>query len=131
MPTWKLYREGGEVVETELERWRWEVQYDDGSELKQFDDHGIYHQFKEIQQDRIHSFRMVSDDAPPITISWSPDYKLIHFYRNTCLNFGLPNETRIRMYCFGYQFGAIKTIFVIMPDDSVFVVDDADRIKLE
>jgi hypothetical protein len=132
MSLYKFYRESSGAWETvESERWQWEVDYDDGSTLKQYDDAGIFHQFKEIQQERINAFRMVSEGVPPITIAWKPEFKLIHFYRNSIFHFGEPDEVRVKLYCFGYQEGSSKTIFVIMPDNSVCVVDDMDKIQLE
>jgi hypothetical protein len=128
MPTWKFYGDG-RIVEIEPERWRWEAHYLDGSVLKQFDDDGVFHQFREIQQDRLSSFWMVNDVAPPIAITWNPDYKLIHFYRGYMVFDGFDNST-YRLYCFGYQTADCKHIMVIMPDDSVFVTDDVDKIKV-
>jgi hypothetical protein len=132
MPTWKFYRESsGAWEEVGPEKWRWEANYDDGSTLKQYDDAGIFHQFKEIQQENLASFRMVSESAPSITIAWKQGLKLIHFYRNVFFHFGEPDEVRVKLYCFGYQEGSSKTIFVIMPDNSICIVDDVDKIELE
>ena len=123
--TYKFYREGG-VEEVTPEKWRWEADYSD-STLKQFDDSNTFHQFKEIDQSKLISFRMVCEGAPQYIIHWKPNYKLIHFYRNVALE---DFTIRVKLYCFGFEVNHVKVIFVIMPDNSVVVVDDVDNIKM-
>jgi|WetSurMetagenome_2_1015567.scaffolds.fasta_scaffold00223_12 hypothetical protein len=126
---WVFSRDGvPEEVEREL--WCWEAVYTDGTLLKQFDDDGFFHQFGEIDQTRLSYFRMATGHSPPITMMFLPGMKLIHFYRNARLNVGMENEVSLRLYCFGYQLGDHKVIMAIMPDYSVMLVDDMDRIKL-
>lgn len=113
------------------ERWSWEAIYTDGTYICQFDDRdGTFHQFREIQQDRLAAFCMVAINRPPIIMHWVPGRKLIHFYQNTRLHVGTPNEVFIRLYCFGYETGSDKMIVVIMPDDQIRVVRDASEIQI-
>jgi hypothetical protein len=130
MTTWKFYR-NGKTEEVELERWRWEAHYTDGTILQQFDDKGIYHQFKEIEQDRLKLFGMVHDTLPPQIILWRDGLKLIHFYKNYVLLAGTPEEIRLRFYCFGYEYKGEKVINVILPNEGVILVDDVEKITAD
>lgn len=114
-----------------LERWRWEVYYTDGTSLRQFEEDLTFHQFKEIDQTKISVFRMVTADKPPIVFYWLPGRKLIHFYRNIFLRYGTPEEVKVKLYCFGYEDQHTKVIFVIMPGDEILIVDDVDKIIVE
>jgi len=128
MTGWKFYREDGEVIEATPEKWQWEADYSDGFTLKQFDDYGRFHQFKEIDQSKLVSFRMVCEGAPQYIIRWKPEYKLIHFYRVTSLeNFTI----KVKLYCFGFETDKVKVILFIMPDNSIIVTDDIDNINIE
>jgi len=128
MPTWKFYREGGHIEDVELERWQWIAVYDDETVLKQFDDRGRFHQFKEIDQDRLSVFTM-TNGSRVFSIPWNKWYKLIHFYRVTVLRAGMPDEVRLKLYCFGYQDGMNKVLIVIDDNDNVSIVDDLDKLK--
>jgi hypothetical protein len=135
MTCYKFYREEtGEYEDVDAESWRWLATYNDGRSLSQFDEStGLFHQFKEIDQSILHSFTMYNGDElhSPITILLTPGAKLIHFYRNIRFSVGTPNETHIKLYCFGYQIGNVKVIMVILPDGNIAVVDDVDKILME
>jgi hypothetical protein len=130
MTMWKFYREpGAEPEEVPLERWMWVALYSDDSVLIQFDQKGVFHQFKEIDQSRLSGFQMVSNDGgKPIMIHWAPGYKLIHFYRNMRLRIGEPDEQIVKLYCFGYETPASKVIVAIMPDNSIRMLEDIDTL---
>lgn len=130
MTMWKFSR-NGEIEEVELERWRWEAHYTDGTILQQFDDNGIYHQFGEIEQHRLKVFGMVHETLPPIIIAWRDGLKLIHFYRNYVLQAGTSEEIRFRFYCFGYENKNEKVINVILPNDGIVIVDDMKHLPFE
>lgn len=130
MSDYKFYRDDiGKWVEAKPERWRWVAQYTDGSELKQFGDDGIYHQFREIDQQRLHTFSMVSDERPPLVLAWVPGRKLIHFYNNYVKK-DSNGTTLTRIYCFGYEEKGHKVIFCIMPDDGIVITDDQEKVKV-
>lgn len=131
MTTYYFKPEGSDTpVPVEPEVWKWTASYNDGTSLHQFDDRDMsVHQFREIDQDRLVSFTMSSDTAKPITYLFQPGMKLIHFYRNIRLNVGEPNEVFIRLFCFGYQTSDATVITVILPDNSIAIVDDVDKIK--
>jgi hypothetical protein len=130
MTEYKFYREGTGWETVAPERWRWVATYTDGTALKQFDDNGIFHQFREIEQDRLARFDMVCEGKQPIVLQWSHGRKLIHFYTNTILRFGASDERRFRVYCFGYEEGKHKLIVMIMPDDGIVITDDHNRVKV-
>ena len=125
--TWKFCRDGAGEETVELERWIWTAIYQDGTQLKQFDDDGRFHQFREIDQTRLNAFVMSTPDEshPPVILKFEPGYKLIHFYRNISLNNG---AIRIRLYCFGYESVNAKVILVIMPDNRVVITENVDHI---
>lgn len=101
--TYKIFRDNV-WEEVGLENWRWEAHYNNGTILKQFDDEGHFHQFKEIDQSQLATFKMVSDDKPGFVLLFNPErMKLIHFYKRVRLYIGTPGETHITAYCFGYE----------------------------
>lgn len=128
---WLFYRnEVPEVVQPEL--WRWQVVYKDGSIFKQFDDDHIFHQFKEIDQDRVEVFEMVSEAYEhKYRLVVEPGMKLIHFYRRTKLSAGTPEEVRIVLYVYGYIIGDHTKYFVIMPNNDLIFTDDLNKIGFE
>lgn len=127
---WNFYREGSGNEKVELEAWVWTAIYTDGSQLKQFDDEGRFHQFREIDQTRLNAFVMSAPDGkqPPKILKFEPWFKLIHFYRQIMLEDG---AVSIRLYCFGYETPYAKVIMVIMPDGSVVVTEDIEKLKIE
>ncbi len=133
MPKYKFFRKDlGQWIDAPPEAWQWEATYEDGTVFKQFGDDGIFHQFDEIDQERLAVFRMVSPKHSQIyTLLFSPlEMKLIHFYRNIILNAGTENEERVRIYCFGYEkkIGSKvhKVILMITPSNGVIVTEDPD-----
>jgi len=118
------------------EKWQWEAHFFDGTVLKQFGDDGTFHQFKEIDQNKLMLFKMVSiEGRSPYTLFFDPQkMKLIHFYRRTRLNVGTPAEQRITLYCFGYETninGIVhKVIMAILPNDELIVTDDLNKLRL-
>ncbi len=131
MPNYKFFRKDtSEWITAPEEVWQWEVTYEDGQILKQFDDDGLFHQFAEIDQSRLAMFKMVSHRYPQTysLLFTDPSMKLIHFYRNTILNAGTSAEQRTRMYCFGYEkkIGpkTHKVIMMITPSNGLIVSED-------
>lgn len=119
------------------EKWRWEAKYNDGTELKQFDDEtGFFHQFKEIDQSKLHIFKMLSEDNPTgYQLLFNPvEMKLIHFYRNTVLNALTPEEIKLKTYIFGFEKIIDKKVYkhlmFIMPDDGLLITDDKEKVKI-
>lgn len=129
MTEYKFYREDVGWIDAQPERWQWVAQYVDGTILKQFDDDGIFHQFREIDQSRLHTFAMVNEGKPPFILHWRNGMKLIHFYNNY-ISFGSSGEMRIKIYCFGYEERGHKMILCIMPDDGIVITDNADSVKV-
>lgn len=133
MVVYKFYQEPGHnLIEVPADRWGWVALYSDNTCLEQYGSDGWYHQFKEIQQHKLAGFMMVNltGQIPSITIHWVPSYKLIHFYRNTRYHVGGPDEIHVRLICFGYETIAHKEIFVIMPDDSLRVLDNLEKLQV-
>jgi agmatine/peptidylarginine deiminase len=118
-------------VQIPQETWQWSVQNTDGTTLHQFDPQTqLFHQFREIDQSKLHVFQMVNKDTnEKYSVLFDPaSMKLIHFYRN----FMLENDTvRIRAYCFGYERYGQKVIFAIFPSGEVIITDDIEKIGVE
>ncbi len=134
MQTYRFYRkESKQWEDVALEKWQWEALYFDGSLLKQFDDNGIFHQFREIDQSNLGLFKMVNSETRKTnTLIFQPQsMKLIHFYRNIVLNVGTSEEKKIRIYCFGFEkkfFGRTqKSLMAIMPNDDLVVTDNIEN----
>lgn len=99
-------KETDQIEEVQREKWRWIAMYNDGSELRQFDDAtGLFHQLKEIEQSKLHIFKMVSDENPRgFQLLFNPmEMKLVHLYRNIVLDYMGKNPTRLKLYIFGYE----------------------------
>jgi len=114
------------------EVWCWEAHYQNGQVLKQFGDDGVFHQFKEIDQDKLAIFKMVSDGKPIYTLMFDPSkMKLIHYYKKYRLNMGAENETFITAYCFGYQIKSRieKMTIMILPSGETIVTENTDGVE--
>ena len=99
-------KETGELENVQREKWRWIAIYDDGSELRQFDEAtGLFHQLQEIEQAKLHIFKMVSDENPiGFQVLFNPmEMKLIHLYRNIVFDYMSKNPTKVKLYIFGYE----------------------------
>ncbi len=120
---YKFIRDGIEETVTR-EKWCWGVVYQDGTELKQFGDDGMFHQFKEINQDDIKMFVMYKPDEENKRIDMPVTNKQVfHFYRNVVLE----NGTRhLKVYVFGWiDITSGKRMYTfILPDDRCIITDD-------
>lgn len=122
--------------EVMLENWRWEAHYQDGKVLKQFDDEGHFHQFKEINQLELAQFKMVSDDKPAFILLFNPErMKLIHYYKRVRLNVGTDAEVFITAYCFGYETKTFnrtnKVNIMIMPSGESIITEDSNLVEFK
>jgi hypothetical protein len=115
-----------------LERWFFVAVYNDGSDLRQFDDRdGTYHSFPEIDQDRLKVFKMVeSATLREVTVMFPQGAKLLHIYRNIVLDHGTDNEQHYRWYAFGYDFKHISCKFVITHHNEIIFTEDIDKIRI-
>lgn len=132
---YKFIKDGQEIP-AKKEIWCWEATYTDGTTLKQFGDDGIFHQFKEIDQTKLHFFRMVHETKSPYTLLFNPSkMKLIHFYRNSRLNIGTDQETFLTAYCFGYEInfsGRVqKTMVMLTPEGETIITENCDLITFK
>lgn len=106
-----------------LERWAWGVVYKDGTELHQFDAEGKFHQFREIEQDKVAMFVMYQPGTNKrIDLPLRGNVQIFHVYRHI----GLDNWTRkVQVYVFGWKdldTGAV-TYNYILPDDRVLTTN--------
>lgn len=120
------FNRDGVLEEVELEEWRWEAYYKDGEILKQFADDFSFHQFSEIEQDRLGIFVM-TDGNKTFSLVFPDNSKLIHFYRNMLLE---NSSVRVRLYVFGYQDSGGTKLFAIMPDGNLVITDDMEKVQV-
>ena len=128
------FNKDGTWIPATKEPWAWEAYYTDGTILKQFDDAGIFHQFKEIEQSRLNIFKMVHDTLPPYTLLFNPGkMKLIHFYKQSHLNIGASNEVHTTTYCFGYEINesgkTVKSMLMLLPSGETILTEDTGLVN--
>jgi len=133
---YKFIREGVEE-KCERERWGWLALYKDGSALKQFDEAtGLFHQFAEIDLEKLEVFAMQNLDEPNnpakrIEVHMGEGMSPIHFYRNQILNVGTDEEEHVRYYCFGYKQNiggkAVKFLIKVFPNDALAILNEDGR----
>lgn len=125
---YKFFREETQELEDVDDReWKWEAYYSDGFYLKQYADDGIFHQFAEIDQDRLQAFTVTNGETRH-TLLLPEEAKLIHFYRNTLLENA---KFHVVTTVFGYEKEKLKVLFAIMPDGQVVITDDIAKIKIQ
>lgn len=119
----------GVPEKVEPEKWRWGVVYQDDTELLQFGVDGIFHQFKEIEQDKVKMFVMykMGDEAGNRidTVIDPETTQIFHFYRNLILEVGTENFRKVKVYVFGTKnkiTGAMHYTY-ILPDDRLIQAD--------
>lgn len=130
------FNRNGKEERVLLERWVWVAIYKDGTYLKQFDEEtGLFHQIKEIDQDKLDVFVMqsVQEQTKRYEIHFKEGMKLIHYYRVSVLEKGTPNETKIKIYYFGYsekmgEYKRSRVVLQIYPNDVVAIVSDDGRL---
>ncbi len=126
-----IFSQDGKSEEVALERWVWGVVYQDGTELHQFDNSGVFHRIGEVDQDRVSLFVLYKsiDMGKRIDIVVPEGARLIHKYRNYVFNAGTPQESKARVYVFGYRSGKHYHYNFVLPDDRIVQSVD-DEVKL-
>lgn len=124
---YKFTNAEGVTEEITLERWAWGVVYNDDTELRQFDaDYGgRFHQFKEIDQERVKMFiiyRTDSDLKARIDIVVHPDMQLFYFYRRLILD-NRNRKTSVYVYGWKNRITGAMTYNYILPDDRIVTAD--------
>lgn len=113
-----------ETEKIELERWSWGVVYKDKTELKQFDVNGRFHQFCEIDANKVAMFVMFNtqDANKRIDLICKGNVQYFHFYRNLFLEDG---QIRHKIYVFGWKNKdtGICSYNYILPDDRLITAD--------
>jgi hypothetical protein len=131
------FNKDGTWIPAKKEVWCWIAIYFDGTELRQYDDRdSTFHQFKEIDQTKLHLFKMVHETKSPLTLVFNPErMKLIHFYRNTRLNIGTDQEQFLTSYCFGYEVNesgrTVKSMLMLLPNGETVLTEDTGLVNFE
>lgn len=130
-------RRSGKSTPEAIEQLRWDYQplihtpvEPEMDEIHQFDDvAGQYHQIKEIDQSRpILMFSMYKPGTDQrIDLVMPEGAKIYHKYVNVVLSAATAEESRYRVYCFGFGKPDGKGFFnYIMPDDTIVQADTPD-----
>lgn len=112
------------------EKWKWVAKYHDGTQLKQFDDHGRFHQLKEVETDKL-KFWVITDGSREISLTMSAELTPIHFYRRTqSHDMGSGQKKKSTVHCFGYEHRDTKQKFVhmIYENDQVVTTSNPDSV---
>lgn len=113
--------------EVDIVRWVWSVTYNDGTELKQYDDNGVFHQFKEIDQDKVNIFKMTNTETGKhFSIIKTAGMQIFHFYRNIGTMVDGANTRRI--FVFGYKENG-STHYNYIIDDEIIMSSQEVNIK--
>lgn len=112
------------------EAWAWVAIYKDGTKLKQFEDDNTFHNFHEIEQDKLAGFLMKREDGLTHTLFMPEGAKLIHYYDNYIFEAATEAEKRVRLYVYGYEIGGVKVLNFIMPNGTIITTDNPDNVKL-
>ena len=122
-----LTKDDGTKIEAQPERWCWDVRYQDGAGLQQFGEDGVYHQVKDIDQEKIALAVLYRFDDPDkaILIPWKEGMKIIHFYVNVhSAEQHADIADRARVYVFGYKDGNQTHYTHILPNDQMIYSSD-------
>lgn len=130
--TYTFVRDG--VPETvDEEAWGWGVVYKDGTELRQFEADGSFHQFKEINQGEVSMFvmyKIADPDQRYDMLITEKDIQIFHFYRNFMFNVMTPGENKVRVYVFGWKSGDACCYFYILPNGRLMTSPMGEGIDL-
>jgi hypothetical protein len=103
--------------------WCWETIYHDGTTLFQYDQTGIYHQIREIDQSKLATFVMENIDShQQIAMIFPKGSILFHQYENLITSEG----ERYRAFIFGYD----KHFVVVTFNNDIIVTDDYKKVDL-
>jgi hypothetical protein len=126
MKKWQFLR-GDKFEDVEPEDWVWGVVYEDNTELHQFADDGIFHQFREIEQERVKMFVMyrLADLTKRIDMPVKPEMQIFHFYRKCHLNVGTESDRWVKVYVFGWKdrLTGATGYHYILPDGRMIVAN--------
>lgn len=122
MKTYTFVREGVPEEVTE-EAWGWGVVYRDGTELRQFGDDGVFHQFREIDQAKVCMFVMyrMDDQEKRYDMLVREGVQIFHFYRNFIFDAGQKGETKVKVYVFGWKDGDACAYHYILPNGRLMI----------
>lgn len=129
MNTYTFTNEKGEPVQVEQEAWIWAVLYKDGSELYQFNDaDNTFHQFKEIDWEKVKLFVVISKDGERIDMPVNEDMQVFYFYRNVKPYY---SETFKRVIVFGWKSRSTGAkVYTFLLPDGRKIMSDVDNIDL-
>lgn len=129
-----------EVEQVPLEDWIWGALYDDGTELHQFTDDGIFHRIGEVDQSKVNMWTLYQpegkgDGRIDFIIPTEEDGKkkevaLIHKYRNLVMQAGTPQEKRYRVYMFGFKIKGQKSFYNYVLPNGTVIQSTEDNVAL-
>ena len=101
---YKFTRDGKEET-VPVEEWAWCAIFKDGTELRQFGTDGVFHQFQEAMAKPTDALIMYrpDDETKRFDVFLKEGMKPFHFYRHFVFAQGTAEETRAKVYCFGWK----------------------------
>lgn len=97
------YNRDGVQEEVQMRKWIWAVKYKDGTEFKQYDDNGVFHQLGEIDQEKVKVFAMLCpSENKRYDILKENDMKIFLVYKWLGIIDGNSNR-KIDIPMFGYK----------------------------
>lgn len=129
MQQFKYIHDGVEEI-VYAERWGWSALFEDGSELKQFDESGVFHRVGEIDQEKLVLITLykLSDHTHYISVKWEKGMRLVHGYRQHIRHYDDGRTEKTTIYRFGYKRAGRFWLNYVMPDDSIVLSDDIDPV---
>ena len=123
----------GKKEEVKLEDWIWSVVYKDNKELQQYEYNkdkelpGAFHQFKEIEQDKVRLFVMRNlKTGQRFDIVRPEGAQLFHFYRH-CGSQRAEDTGEVikfnKIYVFGYKLGKHTAYHYILKNNTLLIAD--------
>jgi len=134
---WGSKVDGVKINDVEPENWIWEVRYNDGTVLKQFDDDFGYHEFGEIETSKLdylllHPFDrgdipgLIDRSNPGIRIEVS-GYSAVQSYFDMVLE----NGEKARVCCLELTSITSKIVVSVLPDNTIMITDDVKKLVMK
>lgn len=134
---WGKKEDGVKISDAEPENWIWEVHYNDGTVLKQFDDEFGYHEFGEIETSKLdhlllHPFDrgnipgLIDRSNPGIRIELS-GYSAAQSYFDMVLE----NGESARVCCLELTSITSKIVIAVLPDNTIMITDDVKKLVMK
>ena len=111
--------------------WTWRAVYKDGGEIKEYDDAGAEHSFREADSDRVKSIILEpsSSELPPFTVDIKEGATPVCFRRRSIHIQGDGTESgRSTAHCIGWRTDDAAQYLFVFEDGSTLLTDDLNAV---